>query len=78
MRREKPISDQNPQRDLLIEFRAFVFREFDSDSKAARHLEMSSSYLSSILKGTKPVPERIAKAFGYEMRWVKSAAVSKA
>lgn len=73
MRRETTIQDSNRQRDLLIEFRAFVFREFDSDSKAASHLELSCSYLSSILNGKKPVPERIAKALGYELRWVKSS-----
>ena len=73
MRRETAIPDKTPQRDLLIEFRAFVFREFDSDAKAARHLELSGSYLSSILKGSKPVPERIARAMGYEIRWVKSS-----
>lgn len=73
MRQETIIPGSNRQRDLLNELRAFVFREFDSDTKAARHLELSSSYLSNILNGKKPVPERIAKALGYELVWVKSS-----
>lgn len=56
-----------------MELRRFVDAEFNSDKKAAEHLGYSPAYMSAILIGKKPVPEKIAKILGYELRWVKTS-----
>jgi len=66
-------TNTNPQAELVLELRSLVFERFVSDAEAARHFEVSASHMSSILNCKKPVPERIAKALGYELRWVRSS-----
>ena len=73
MRRSNGIPITNPQAELVLELRSLVFERFTSDVEAARHFEVSASYMSSILNCKKPVPERIAKQLGYELRWVRSS-----
>lgn len=49
MRRNTGIPITNPQAEMLLELRSIVFERFVSDVEAARHFEVSASYMSSIL-----------------------------
>lgn len=59
--------------DIVLSDLKFLCKKFSSQKLAAKALKISPQYLNDILKGNRPVPNRVAAKIGWELvkTWVK-------